>query len=394
MKYALVITDGAAGLPLPDRDNKTSLELARTPNLDIMAKSGRMGLVRTVPPGMEPSSALACMSVIGYDPVVYYKGRASIEAKSLDIDILPGEVVFRCNLVTVQDGVMKDYSGGHITTPEAADIVRTLNEELGGEDVIFYPGTGYRQYVKLRGREDSLQAVCTGPHDIPDKPVDEYLPRGAGSKFIRNLMRRSEPVLKDHPVNISRRKRGESEITTIWLFWGAGPAPAMPPFKETYGLSAAMTSGVDLLRGLAKIAAMDILRIPGVTDGPDNDYAAQALGALQALDDHDLVVIHIESPDEAGHGGRAGEKIQAIEDIDREVLGRLLDDKNRDLRVLVMPDHPTPLTLRTHTPEPVPFLVWGDGVKSNGAARFTEAEAAATGVFIDKGYTIMRELVG
>ena len=394
MKYAVVIIDGAAGLPVPDKGGKTSLELARTPNLDVMASAGRTGLVRTVPPGMEPSSALACMSVIGYDPIVYYKGRASIEAKSLDIDILPGEVVFRCNLVTVQGGVMKDYSGGHITTPEAAEIVKTLNEQLGGDDIMFYAGTGYRQYVKLKGREDSLKAICTGPHDIPDKPVEEYLPRGEGSKFIRNLMRRSEPLLRDHPVNIARRSRGESEITTIWLFWGAGPAPEMPLFNNAYGINAAMTSGVDLLRGLAKMAGMDILQIPGVTDGPDNDYAAQAEGALKALQDHDLVVVHIESPDEAGHGGHIDEKVQAIENIDREVIGRLLNYENADLRILVMPDHPTPLILRTHTPDPVPFLIWGSGITPNGAALYSEKEAASTGVFIEKGYTIMRELVG
>ncbi|MCJ7605964.1 MAG: cofactor-independent phosphoglycerate mutase, partial [Dehalococcoidales bacterium] len=323
MKYGVVIIDGAAGHPLPEHGGKTSLELAATPNLDALAAGGTLGLARTVPPGMEPSSACACMSVLGYDPVVYYKGRAAIEAKSVGIDIAPGEVIFRCNLVTVTDGIMTDYSGGHISTAEAREIVATLNEKLGGDDVIFYPGSGYRQYVKLRGRPETAHAICIGPHDIPDKPVEEYLPHGEGSKFIRNLMRRSGPVLRDHPVNKTRRERGESPVTTIWLVWGSGPVPEMPAFREVYGLTAAMTSGVDLLRGMARMADIKILEIPGVTDGPDNDYVAQAEGAIAALKNYDLVVIHIESPDEASHGGHLDEKIRAIEAIDKEVIGRL-----------------------------------------------------------------------
>jgi 2,3-bisphosphoglycerate-independent phosphoglycerate mutase len=392
MKYAIVIMDGAAGQPLPERNGRTCLELAATPNLDALAPAGRLGLVRTVPPGMEPSSALACMSVLGYDPVVYYKGRAAIEAKSLGIDVGPGEVIFRCNLVTVEDGTMKDYSGGHIGSPEAAEIVKTLNEELGGDDVTFYPGTGYRQYVKLRGRPESVLAECTGPHDIPDRPVEDYLPRGEGSKFVRNLMRRSEPVLADHPVNAARRARGRSPVTTIWCFWASGAAPELPPFKKTYGVTGALTSGVDLLRGLGMMAGLDILKIPGVTDGPDNDFAGQAAGALKALDGHDLVIVHVEAPDEAGHGGDTDGKIAAIEAIDREVLSRFRQDP-REIKLLVMPDHPTPVGLRTHTPDPVPFLMTGAG-KGNGAARFTEANAAGTGVFIEPGYTIMGTFIG
>lgn len=393
MKYIVLIIDGAAGLPIPERGGKTSLELARTPNLDAMAAQGTLGLARTVPPGMEPSSACACMSVMGYDPVIYYKGRASIEAKSMGIDIGRDEVVFRCNLVNVSDGKMNDYSAGHIGNEEASGLIETLNEKLGGKDVIFYPGVSYRHILKLKGHPETLKAKCTPPHDIPGKPVTDFLPQGRGSDLLRDLMARSETLLGSHQVNVARRKRGDVPVTTIWLFWGSGQVPEMPAFKKSYRLTAAMTSGVDLLRGLAKMAGMEILNVKGVTDGPDNDNAAQAVGAMEALKKNDLVVVHIEAADEAGHGGLAGEKIKAIEKIDKEVVSRLRNYRG-DLRVLVMPDHPTPVTVRTHTDDPVPFLLWGKGINANGAARFTEAEAKRTGVLVGEGYKIMGKLVG
>ena len=393
MKYCVLIIDGAAGLPLSERDGKTCLELARTPNLDAMAPEGTLGMVLTVPPGMEPSSACACMSVLGYDPRIYYRGRAAIEAISMDVPVDDGEVVFRCNLVTVQDGQMRDYSAGHITSDEAQTIVASLNEILGSDEVHFYPGIGYRHICKLKGHEDTLMATCTPPHDIPGKPVAEFLPCGPGSDFLRDLMVRSEVVLKDHPVNLARLSRGESPATTIWLFWGSGRLLDMPAFKQVRGLDAAMTSGVDLLRGLAKMSGMEILDIAGVTDGPDNDCTAQSAGALEALKAHDLVVIHIEAPDEAAHAGDIAGKVEAIEKIDDEVVGRLRSWRGDSLRVLIMPDHPTPIEVRTHTGEPVPFLLWGAGIAGNGVKRFTEAEATRTGIFIAEGYKIMDSLV-
>ena len=394
MKYIVLIIDGAAGLPLSERGGRTCLELARTPNLDKLAVEGFAGLVRTVPPGMEPSSACACMSVMGYDPTVYYKGRASIEARSLGIDIGKGEVVLRCNLVNIEDGKMRDYSAGHIPSDEAKEIIATLNEKLGSDDVIFYPGVSYRHILKLKGHEDTLKASCTPPHDIPDKDVKEYLPKGEGSDFLRNLMARSETLLSSHQINVARRDRGDVPVTTVWLFWGSGQVPEMPAFRKVYGLDAALTSGVDLLKGLAKMADMEVLDIRGVTDGPNNDNAAQITGALEALEKCDLAVVHIEAPDEAAHGGLIDEKVGAIQKIDAEVIGRLLEWRGDDLRVLVMPDHPTPIKLRTHSGDPVPFLIWGKGVDANGAKRFTEAEAAKTGVFLEEGYKIMERLVG
>ncbi len=394
MKYAIVIVDGASGLPLPERGGKTCLELAHTPNLDAMVGEGIVGLVRTVPAGMEPSSACACMSVLGYDPKVYYRGRAAIEARSLDIPIGEGEVVFRCNLVAIREGRMWSYSAGYISTEEARKLIAALNESLGDDNVRFYPGVSYRHILKLKGREDTLSASCTPPHDIPDKPVSEFLPRGQGSKFLRELMKRSEAVLKDHPISVKRVSRGDIPATSIWLFWGSGKVPDMPQFQQVYGLSAAMTSGVDLLRGLAKMAGMKVMAIPGVTDGLDNDYAAQGAGALEALKQHDLVVIHIEAPDEAAHAGAIDDKIEAIQRIDREVISRLRRWREGDLRLLVMPDHPTPIKTRTHSAEPVPFMLWGVGFSSNGAKRFAEMEAKSTGLFIEDGYKIMGRLVG
>jgi len=394
MKYGIVIIDGASGLPLPQRGGKTCLELADTPNLDAMAKEGILGLVRTVPPGMEPSSACACMSVLGYDPKVYYRGRSAIEARSLDIPIDKGEVVFRCNLVAIQDGKMWSYSAGYISTEEAEKLIAALNESLGDDLVHFYPGVSYRHICKFKGREDTLLATCTPPHDIPDKPVGEFLPRGKGSKFLRDLMKRSEAVLRDHPVNVKRRSGGDIPATTIWLFWGSGQVPDMPAFEQVYGLGAALTSGVDLLRGLARMLGMKVLDIPGVTDGLDNDHAAQAAGALKALEEHDLVVIHIEAPDEAAHAGSIDDKIEAIQRVDGEVISRLRSWQGDALRLLVMPDHPTPIETQTHSPEPVPFLLWGVGFTSNGAKRFAEAEAKSTGLFIEDGYKIMGRLRG
>ena len=387
MKYCVVIMDGAADLPLPE-SGKTCLELARTPNLDRMAASGRVGIARTVPPGMEPSSACACMSLLGYDPTVYYRGRAGIEARSMGIPVAKGEVVFRCNLVSVRNGLMYDYSAGHITNEEAAQLVESLNKTIGRDGVRFFPGVSYRHICKLRDQDSILDAICTPPHDIPGQPVAQSLPKGPGSKVLLDLMKRSEAVLQDHPVNVARRERGLVPATTIWLFWGTGAVPDMPPFSRLYGLRAALTSGVDLLRGLAQMMDMTVLQVPGATDSLDNDYAGQAEAALNALKHHDLAVVHVEAPDEAGHAGMAEEKVEAIDRIDREVVGRLLA-AGGDLRVLVMPDHPTPVPTRTHNSDPVPFLFWGPGFASNGAKRLTEPEGKRTGLIIDPGCDIM-----
>jgi len=392
VKYCVLVIDGAAGWPLPERGQKTSLELAHIPNLDRMAREGVLGLVRTVPPGMEPSSACACMSLLGYDPMVYYRGRSAIEARSMGIPINEGEVLFRCNLVAIRDGKMLSYCSGHISSDEAHALIAALEGSLGNDRVHFYPGVSYRNICKIEGRDDIIKATCTPPHDIPNKPIAEYMPQGPGGDLLRELMQRSQDVLRDHPVNVERKSRGEIPATMIWLFWGSGPIPDLPPFKERYGIDAAMTSGVDLLHGLAKMARIDTLDIPGVTDGLDNNYARQGAGALEALEEYDLVVIHIEAPDEAAHAASIDDKIEAIQRVDGEVVSRLVSWGGRgerkkvdDLRMLIMPDHATPIAVQTHTPEPVPFILWGPGFQTNGAKRFTEAEAKGTGVSLMRG---------
>ena len=396
MKYCVLIIDGASGWPLVAHDGKTCLELAHTPNMDAMAKVGVVGLLRTVPIGMEPSSACACMSVLGYDPQVYYRGRSAIEARGMGIPINEGDAVFRCNLVAVRSGRMLSYSSGHISTDESRILISSLNEKLGSSEVHFYPGVSYRHICKIRGREDALLAKCTPPHDIPNKAINEFLPNGPGSDVLRELMARSELVLRDHPVNMERRARGDIPATMVWLFWGSDRIPDMPAFKDVYGIDAAVTSGVDILRGLARMIGMQILDISGVTAALDNDYAAQAIGALEALGEYNMVVIHVEATDEAAHAGLIKEKTEAIQRVDKEIVSRLRSWDEDALRVLILPDHSTPIEIQTHVADPVPFMLWGPGftpISQDGAKRFTEAEAKSTGVFIKEGYNIMGKLI-
>jgi 2,3-bisphosphoglycerate-independent phosphoglycerate mutase len=334
------------------------------------------------------------MSIMGYDPRLYYGGRSAIEAVSMGIPIRQGEVGFRCNLVAIEDGKMRDYSAGHISDGEARTLIGSLEEQLGGDGTHFYPGVGYRHIVKIKGHPEALQATCTPPHDIPGKTVSQHLPSGLGSEVLRDIMERSVEVLREHPVNRARESRGEPPATMVWLFWGSGEVPELPLFQKVYGLHAAMTSGVDLLRGLAKMAGIENLSIPGVTAGPDNDCRAQAAGALQALDDHDLVFVHVEAPDEAGHAGDVDGKIEAIERVDEEVVGRILSGIAGDFRVLAMPDHSTPIDVRTHVGEPVPLVLFGPGFQASGARAFSEREAGGSGVLIEDGHTVMRRLIG
>ena len=393
MKYCVLIIDGAAGWPLPAHGGRTCLELARTPNLDAMAEAGIVGLVRTVPTGMEPSSACACMSVLGYDPRVYYRGRSAIEAHGMGIPVDEGEAVFRCNLVGVRNGTMWSYSSGHIGTSEGQNLIATLNDRLGSDSVHFFPGVGYRHLCKIKGRQDALLARCTPPHDIPDRAIAGFLPEGPGSDLLRELMARSEPVLRDHPVNAERRARGDIPATMIWLFWGSGKIPAIPAFKEVYGLDAAVISGVDIVRGLARMTGLTVLDIPGVTGDINNDYVSQAIGILGALEKYDMVVAHIEATDEAAHAGSTEDKIEAIQQVDQHIVSRLRSWHEDVLRVLILPDHATPIQTQTHVGDPVPFVLWGPGFAANGAKRFTEAEAKGAGVLVEQGFNIMGRLI-
>lgn len=386
-KSVVLIIDGASGWPYAGLDGRTALEAADTPNLDALAVSGTCGLLHTIPEGMESSSAIACMSVLGFDPAEYYAGRGPIEALALGIDLLPEQVAMRCNLVTVEDGRMVSYAAGHVSSEESHQIVRDLNEALGSDRVSFYPGVGFRHIVTIRDGVDVANTICTPPHDIPGEPVARHLPEGPAGFFLQDLMDRSRDLLAEHPVNRSRRDRGDLEATQIWLFWPGMQAAGMPSFEDTYGLRGTLTSGVDLLEGLARQVSLDVLELPGVTDGPDNDYEGQMCGALEALTDHDLAVVHVEAPDEAGHSGDAAGKVGAIEAVDRlmvpQVTGR------DDLSLLVLPDHPTPLESQTHADDPVPFIAWGRGFEPNGAASYSEEQAASTGLDVMPGHSLM-----
>jgi 2,3-bisphosphoglycerate-independent phosphoglycerate mutase len=388
VKYCIVILDGASGWPLDELGGLTTLAAARTPNLDALAAGGTVGMASTVPADTEPSSSAACTSILGYDPVADRVGRGAIEAASMGIELAPDEVALRMNLVNTRGGVMASYACGHIPTSESRSIVMDLSDALADATFSFYPGVAYRHILVVRGHADLLDAVYTPPHDISGQAIAGRLPSGPGSEVLTDLMERAVPVLRTSAANTWRREAGQVECTGIWPFWPGAAPRSIVPFGERRGVSAAMTSGVDLLNGLAVLTGIERLDIPGVTDGPDNDYAVQAEWALAALDDHDLVVIHVETPDEAGHAGDAAAKIAGIEAIDREVVARARDYGD-GLRILCMPDHPTPIALRTHVGEPVPFVVWGPGVAATGAARFDEESARATGLSLDPGRKVM-----
>ncbi|MDO8963086.1 MAG: cofactor-independent phosphoglycerate mutase [Coriobacteriia bacterium] len=392
MKYCIVILDGAAGWPLDELGSRTTLQAARTPHLDELAQRGRVGLAQTVPLGAEPSSSAACTSILGYDPVADFVGRGAIEAASMGITLEPGEVALRMNLVNTEGGVMASYSCGHISSAESRAIVLDLGEALGDDTFRFYPGVSYRHILVVKGHPELLDVSYTPPHDFSGRPLTGRTPTGAGAEILIDLMERARPVLERSAPNRCRRDGGEVAATDIWPFWPGARPSGLVPFGTLRGVRAAMTSGVDLLNGLSVMTGIDRLDIPGVTDGPDNDYAMQAEGALKALRHYDLVIIHVETPDEAGHAGDVAAKIAGIEAIDREVVARI-GHFGGDLRVLCMPDHPTPIALKTHVGEPVPFVLAGTGIAHNGASTFDEEAAKATGSLVDPGHLLIEALL-
>jgi 2,3-bisphosphoglycerate-independent phosphoglycerate mutase len=414
MKYVVLIIDGASGWPVGALGGRTSLEAARLPNLDRLARQGALGVVENVPPGMEPSSAIACMSVMGFDPAAYYAGRGPIEAMAMGVELEPGQVAMRCNFVTVIDGRMASYSAGNISSGEAAELVEALRKglrDLLDERMELRAGVSFRNILTVREGAALLETSFTPPHDIADKPVTPALPVGPAADLVLELMERSKLVLAGHPVNEARVERGQSPATQIWLFWPGMKPADVPSFAERYGgRSAALTTGVDLLRGLALQTGVDVLHLPGVTDAGDNDYSGQMAGALAALSDHDVVFVHVEAPDEAGHAGDVAGKVRALEQVDALMVPQLLAlaDKGArgggavgpgvgesgGIRLLVLADHPTPVEIKTHVAEVVPFLMWGPGFAANGAKAYTEAEARATGFAVAPGHKLMGIFLG
>lgn len=395
MKYVVVILDGAAGWPLSELDGRTTLQWASTPHLDSLATAGLVGLSRTVPEGAEPSSSAACTSILGYDPVSDYVGRGAIEAASMGIVLGPDEVALRMNTVTIRGGVMSSYAAGHISTDESRAIVADIATALDDDTFKLYPGVAYRHILVVSGHPELLDVRYTPPHDISDRAVAAHVASGPGSELLADYVKRARPLLENSAINGCREATGQHPVTDLWPFWPGAAPKSIIPFAEKFGVSSAMTSGVDLLNGLAVLMGMDRLDIAGVTGDSDNDYAGQTEGALAALADHDLVVIHVEAPDEEGHAGDMAAKIAAIEAIDREVISRVIARAaGGDVRLLAMPDHPTPIPLKTHVGEPVPFVIWGPGIASNGATAFSEVDADATGVVLDPGHQVMGVLLG
>ena len=388
MKYAIIIPDGAADLPLMELDGRTPLEAARKPHMDWIAQHGKCGTVRNVPAGLPCGSDVAILSVLGYDPRQHYPGRAPLEAAARGITAGPNEWIFRCNLVTIVDGVMEDYSAGHISSEEAAALIDELNRLLGGERVRFHHGVGYRHLAVIQGQ---FNVKTVPPHDILSKPVEPHVPTGAGADLLRTLIERSAAVLENNEINKVRRDLRENPATHIWL-WGQGQMPRLPAFRERFGITAAAITAVDLVRGLAKLIGWDVIEVPGATGWVDTNFAGKGQAAVKALDDHDLVCVHVEAPDEAGHNADIKAKVYAIEQVDEHIVGpvlKRLQQEKDEWRILVLPDHPTPISVRTHTSDPVPFAIAGKRIEGVRKDPFTEAAAAAGDLHIALGHELM-----
>ena len=390
MKLVILLGDGMADHPIDALDGKTPLEAAETPNMDRIARAGRGGLATTVPAGMPPGSDVANLAVMGYDPERYYSGRAPLEAAAMGVALGPDDVAFRCNLVNVdlEKGIMVDYSAGHISSEEGHELITSLSKAQS--DARLYPGVSYRNLL-VQEKNDGLAADCTPPHDITGQPIAGHLPKGEGSEILRELMASSVPILASHPVNLRRAAQGKRPANMIWL-WGQGKAPSMPRFREMWGIEGAVISAVDLLKGMGVYAGLEVIDVSGATGVLDTNYEGKVAACLDALDRVDFVYLHVEAPDEMGHDGLLDKKIEAIRRFDRRIVGPVLaglEKSGFDWRVLVLPDHPTPIALRTHTSEPVPFAMMGSGIEPDGMEAFSEREAARGGCGKVEGWGLM-----
>ena len=388
MKYVVLLCDGMADLPCEALQGKTPMEAAHKPCMDALAACSELGMARTVPDGLSPGSDVANLSVLGYRPQECYTGRSPLEAANIGIDLADDDVAIRCNLVTLSeeenyaDKTMVDYCAGDIHTAQADEIIRTVQEKLGGGEFDFYTGTAYRHCLVWHGGKTAIGKL-TPPHDISGQVIGEHLPSHPEAQPLLELMKQSEAILREHPVNVKRRAAEENPATSIWL-WGHGKRPQLQNFTERFGVKGAMVSAVDLLKGIARLGGMRICEVEGVTGYLDTNFAGKREAALEALRDGcDMVYIHLEAPDECGHRGEVQNKVRAIEEIDRQVLSPLMEALKTmdDVSLLIMPDHPTPLCTKTHSAALVPYLLYrSTGVgNASGAERFTEATAAATG---------------
>lgn len=369
MKYIVVLGDGMADEPLEELGGKTPLEYAQTPNMDQMASDGACGMLRTIPDGFEPGSDIANMAVLGYAPEKYYTGRGPLEALSMGVDLAPDDVAYRCNLVTIEENSMADFSAGHISSAEGAELFASLQKAV--PEVMFRAGVSYRNLLVVH---EGKGAVTTPPHDIVGQGISPFLPKGGDTDLLHQCMEKSRQVFDRHPVNTARVKAGKHPATRIWP-WSGGHKPAFPPFAKKYGKKGGIISAVDLLNGIARCAGMEVITVPGATGYLDTDYDAKARYALDAIKRLDFVYVHIEAPDEAGHLGSVEEKVKAIERVD-DVVGTIRNQFDGVLAVL--PDHPTPIRLKTHTRDPIPFVVTGKG--TDGSITYSETAGRSGGL--------------
>jgi len=397
LKNIILLGDGMADEPLEELGGKTPLEAAHTPFMDSLASRGELGMVRTVKKGFPPGSDVANMSVLGLDPGRFYTGRAPIEAVSLGVDLTEDDTAFRINLVTItpkENGlIMQDYCSDHISTEEAARLIDDLKQITHGNNasIDMYPGFEYRHLMVIHGY-DNPGLKTTPPHDITGEYIEKYLPNDT---LLTDLMAASMKVLIDHPVNLERRKKGKREATSLWP-WGEGKAMNVPTLQTEYGITGAMISAVDLLKGLGRLRGMEVITVPGATGWIDTNYLGKASAAFDALSHHDVVYVHVEAPDEAGHGGLVPEKIKAIEDFDSKIVGHILTEMEKSgkmFKLLVLPDHPTPICKRTHTADPVPYVLYDNTNHIEKGRNFSEKDALKTGIFIEEGYTLLARLL-
>jgi len=394
MKYAIIIPDGCADEPQEALDGKTPLQAAELPAMDAVAAAGVVGRSSNVPDSLPPGSDVANLSLLGYNPLVHFTGRAPLEAAARGIELGPEDWAIRCNLVTIEDQVMRDFTAGHVTTEEAAELLKTAQEQLGGERLEFYPGVSYRNLLVYRGAGAEVpfspDTRSTPPHDLTGQLVIDDYPRGPGSDVLVSLMSESVKLFAGHPVNAARRGAGELPVTNIWL-WGLGVRPRLEPFAAKHGKQGAMITAVDLLRGLAVLIGWRRIEVPGATGYLDTDYAAKGRYAIETLRDADLIFVHVEATDEASHEGDAAAKVEALEQIDRHVVGPVYEalKAHGRYRLLVTPDHPTLLRTRTHAHGWVPWTIAGEGIEADAATSYDDITAKESKTVFEEGWKLM-----
>lgn len=401
MKYLLVVGDGMSDYPVEALDGKTPLQVADKPNMDAIAARGRSGTLRTIPEDMTPGSDIANLSILGYNPKKFYTGRGPLEAANRGVSLGEDDIAFRCNLITEEDGVLVDYSAGHITNSEAAELMEAVGDQLGKPgEIDFYAGVSYRHLLILRNMRYSDEVLCTLPHDVVGSEISEVLPKAekaeaeATAALLRKMIFDSKKILEEHPVNARRKALGKKLGNMIWP-WGQGRKPNMPTLQERYGISGAVISAVDLINGMGICAGMEVIKVPGATGYYDTNYEGKAYHALKALETHDLVFIHVEATDEAGHSGDYEQKIRSIEDLDKRLIRKLLDGlEEQEYAIAVLPDHATPISVRTHTKDPVPFTICSPRIEPDKIKRFDEVSAKKGGFGLLEGEELMPLLVG